>query len=399
VPEFAYRAATPDGRIIRGVQEATSGPLLERQLSASGLLLLDVSTAPAARRTGRGFRSRRADVVEAVRYLATLIEAGFPLDRALGTTSRIVARRDVAQALLAARERVRSGVELATAFDEQGRIFPRLTVGMIRAGERGGHLPDALNRLAGQLEREEALRSQVLSALFYPAIVAVVGAAALLVLVLYVLPRFVAVLAEAGAALPRSTALLLATSAWLGRWWPLLLAGGVAAVFLIAAYRRSASGRLVLDELLLRVPVLGALRQRLVAARFGRSLSSLLGSGLPILPALEVAASGLSDTAASRQVRKARDDVRAGMRLAQALDQGAAFPFLFVQMVDLGEASGRLVEMLDRAAVSAERDLQQGLERLVRLVEPVMIVVFGALAGFVALSLLQAIYGFRAGGF
>ncbi|MDH3496502.1 MAG: type II secretion system F family protein [Gemmatimonadota bacterium] len=399
MPEFAYRAATPDGRIIRGVQEATSGPLLERQLSASGLLLLDVSTAPAARRTGRGFRSRRADVVEAVRYLATLIEAGFPLDRALGTTSRIVARRDVAQALLAARERVRSGVELATAFDEQGRIFPRLTVGMIRAGERGGHLPDALNRLAGQLEREEALRSQVLSALFYPAIVAVVGAAALLVLVLYVLPRFVAVLAEAGAALPRSTALLLATSAWLGRWWPLLLAGGVAAVFLIAAYRRSASGRLVLDELLLRVPVLGALRQRLVAARFGRSLSSLLGSGLPILPALEVAASGLSDTAASRQVRKARDDVRAGMRLAQALDQGAAFPFLFVQMVDLGEASGRLVEMLDRAAVSAERDLQQGLERLVRLVEPVMIVVFGALAGFVALSLLQAIYGFRAGGF
>lgn len=399
MPEFAYRAATPDGRIIRGVQEAASGPLLERQLCASGLLLLDVSAAPAGRRTGRGFRSRRADVVEAVRYLATLIEAGFPLDRALGTTSRIVARRDVARALHAARERVRSGVELATAFDEQAQVFPRLAVGMIRAGERGGHLPEALDRLAGQLEREEALRSQVLSALFYPAIVAIVGAAALLVLVLYVLPRFVAVLAEAGAALPRSTGMLLATSTWLGRWWPLVLAGGGAAALGVAAYRRSASGRLVVDALLLRVPVLGALRQRLVAARFGRSLSSLLGSGLPILPALEMAASGLSDTAASRQVRKAREDVRAGMRLAQALDQGAAFPFLFVQMVDLGEASGRLVEMLDRAAVSAERDLQQGLERLVRLVEPVMIVVFGALAGFVALSLLQAIYGFRAGGF
>jgi general secretion pathway protein F len=399
VPEFAYRAATPDGRIIRGVQEAVTGQVLEQQLGASGLLLLDVTNVPAGRRSGRGFRGRRADVVEAMRYLATLVEAGFPLDRALGTVARIVARRDVAEALTGVREQVRSGAELATAFAEHGHIFPRLTVGMTRAGERGGHLAQALDQLAGQLEREDALRSQVTSALFYPAMVAVVGGAALLVLVLYVLPRFVEVLAEAGAALPRSTAMLLATSAWLAEWWPFALVGVLGAGLLFTAFRRSAAGRGIVDEFLLRVPLVGGLRQRLAAARFGRSLSTLLGSGLPILPALEVASSGLDDVAASRQVAKAREDVRGGMRLAQAIGQGAAFPFLFVQMVDLGEESGRLVEMLARGADAAERDLKQGLDRMVRLVEPAMIVLFGTVAGFVALSLLQAIYGFRADAF
>ncbi len=395
MPHFAYRATTQGGQTLRGVVEAASATELERDLGARGLLVLDATPSRPARPARNRFRRRRADVVEAIRYLASLVEAGFPLDRAIGTVARVVARADVARALEIVRNRVRSGAPLADAFAEQPRMFPRLAIGMAQAGERGGHLAQALKDLAEHLEREEVLRSQVVSAMFYPLLVAVAGSAAVLTLLLYVLPRFVGVLGEAGAALPRSTAVLLATGSFLGQWWQLL---GIATVILIAlgvTYRRSERGRVVTDALLLRVPIAGGLRQRLAAARLGRSLSTLLNSGLPILPSLDVAANSLVDSAAARQVHQAREEVRAGNRLASALGRGSAFPYLFLQMVELGEEGGLLPEMLERAATAAEQELQRGLEQLVRLIEPAMIIVFGAVAGFVALSLLQAIYGVR----
>ncbi len=395
MPDFAYRAATPAGRTLRGVEEAASTAALESTLRTRGLYPLEVSVAPERRASPRGLRSRRADVVEAIRYLATLMSAGFPLDRALGTVARVVVRADVSGALRAVRERVRAGSGLADALAERPRMFPRLAVGMTRAGERGGHLAEALERLAQHLEREERLRSQVVSAMLYPLLVMGVGGVAVLVLLLYVLPRFVGILDEVGAGLPLSTLLLLNAGAFLGRWWPALLLGAVLAALLVTSSRRSESGRARSDAVLARLPVLGPLRQRLAAARFGRSLSTLLDNGLPILPALDISASGLADAAAAAEVMRAREEVQAGVRLALALRRGRAFPYVFLQMVELGEESGQLAQMLERAATAAEQELERGLERLVRLVEPAMIVVFGAAAGFIALSLLQAVYGIR----
>lgn len=395
MPDFAYQAFTAAGRAVRGVEEAASVAALERALLARGLHPLEVSVSQEAVGPRRRLRARRADVVESVRYLATLVDAGFPLDRALGTVARVAARDDVSKAVLAVRDRVRAGASLADAFEEQPRFFPRLAVGMARAGERGGYLAEALKRLAEHLEREEALRAQILSASLYPAVMAVVAAVALGVLVLYVLPRFASLLTEAGAGLPRSTSIVLATASFLGAWWPILLGAAVAGVLALSAYRRSPAGRRATDAWLLRLPVIGSLRRRLAAARLGRSLATLLGSGLPILPALEVAASALADHAAAEEVLRGRNEVRAGARVAKALGHGRAFPFVFLQMVQLGEEGGRLPEMLDRAASFAEEDLRRNLERLVRLVEPALIIVFGAVAGFVALALLQAIYGIR----
>lgn len=178
MPAFAWRAASPSGRTVRGVEEAESAPALERTLGARGLYPLHVAPATAADAEPRraGFRGRRADVAEAVRYLATLLEAGFPLDRALAAVSRVAARRDVAGALADARERVRGGARLEQAMAAHPRVFPRFAVGMVRAGERGGQLAPALDRLAGQLEREQALRARLTSALVYPAVMTAVGA-------------------------------------------------------------------------------------------------------------------------------------------------------------------------------------------------------------------------------
>jgi general secretion pathway protein F len=393
---YAYRAATATGRIIGGTEQAGSPGDLERVLASRGLLPREVGPAAAGARRRPGRRGRRSDVVEAFRYLATLVDAGFPLDRALLTVSRVAAREDVAEAVMAVRARVRAGARLGDALAEHPAFFPQLAAGMARAGERGGHLPESLARLATQLEREQALRGRLLSASLYPAAMLVVGAAAILTLLLFVLPRLVSILDEAGAAIPASTAALLATAGFLARWWPFLLGGAVLLVAGLGVAYGSEQGRPMLDRLLVRLPVIGPLRQRLAAARLGHSLSTLLGSGFPVLPALDIAADSLSDQAAAAEVARAREEVRAGGRLATALGRGSVFPFAFLQMVEVGEEGARLPELLGRAGTAMEQELERRLERLVRFAEPVLVVVFGTAVAFVAIALLQAIYGINA---
>jgi general secretion pathway protein F len=398
VPAFTWRAATPQGRTLRGVEDAENPAAVERVLGARGLYPLEVGPAtaelaePAAR---RAFRSRRADVVEAVRYLATLMDAGFPLDRALDAVSRVVARRDTAAAMLDARDRVRGGTRLGDALAEHPAHFPRFAVGMVRAGERGGYLGQAMDRLAVQMEREQALHARLVSALIYPAVMVAVGAGAVGVLFAWVLPRFVVLLNDTGSGIPRSTAMLLAMGEFAARWWWAILLVPVVIGMSIAGARATEGGRTAIDRVLLRLPVVGTLRQGVASSRLARTLSTLLASGLPILPALEIAAQSQADGAVGQAVLQAREEVRAGGLLGAALRRGGVFPFLFVQMVEVGEQGGRLPDMLERAAASMESSLERGLERMVRLVEPAMILFFGAVVGFVALSLLQAIYGIR----
>lgn len=399
MPAFAYRAVTSRGAAVQGREDAPSAAALERTLLARGLYALHLvpaadATAPARRR----FYSRRTDVVEAMRYLATLTGSGFPLDRALGTAARVAARADVAAVLTDVRARVRAGTHLADAIAEHPRFFPRVVVGMTRAGERGGHLSEALTRLAEQLEREQALHSRVLSAMLYPIVMLAVGVVAVSVLLLYVLPQLVSVLEDAGAALPRSTALLMAAGSAFGRHWPMLLGGLVAACGAFSVYRRSEAGRRATETLLLRLPLIGVIRQQLASARLGRSLATLLRGGLPMLAALDIAADAVVDQVAVDEVRRAREEVRAGGRLAAALRRGRAFRYVFVQMLEVGEDGGRLPDMLERGALAMEAELERGIERLVRLAEPAMIVALGGVVGFVAFALLGAIYSVRVGG-
>jgi general secretion pathway protein F len=396
---FAYRAATAAGRTIGGTEEAGTPLELERTLTARGLFPLEVTPAAAVPRRRRGLHSRRADVVEAVRYLATLVEADFPLDRALATVARVAGREDVSETVLAVRARVRAGGRLGDALAEHPTFFPRVAVGMVQAGERGGHLPDALARLASQLERELALRARLVSASLYPAAMLLVGIVAVLVLLLYVLPRLVGILDEASAAVPASTAALLFLSDAVGRWWPYLLGAVVAGAVVTAGLYRSETGRASLDRALLRMPVVGPLRRRLAAARFGHALATLLGSGFPVLPALDIAAQAVGDRAVGDEVLRAREEVRAGGRLARALGRGRAFPFVFLQMIEVGEDGARLPQMLERGATAMEQELERRLERLVRFAEPAMILAFGAVVAFIAMALLQAIYGINADAF
>lgn len=394
MPTFSFRATTSTGQTVSGKQEAASTAVLERSLAERGLLPIVISVVPdSSPASGGARRGRRRSVVDAVRYLATLLEAGFPLDRALSAVTRVTPRADVAAVIREVQGAVRSGARLADALTAHPRFFPRLAVGMVRAGERGSDLAAALARLAEQMEREQALRARLVAAMLYPLTLATMGSLALGVLLVYVLPRFVSVLEDTGGALPRSTELLMQSASFVGAWWPALVGAPVLAAALLSSYYATPAGRRAVDLLLARLPVIGPLRRQVAAVRLGRTLATLLRAGLPVLPALEVATDALADEAAADVIRRTREEVRTGGRLASALGRDDAFPPLFVQMLEVGEEGGRLPEMLERASLALETDLEQQLDRAVRLAEPVMILFFGGAVGFVALALLQAIYG------
>ena len=398
---WRYRAVDPAGRRERGVAEAESPLALTRTLQARGLVVLDVEPAPASgTRSAAGgprFGARR-EVLELTRALSALLSAGVPLARALGTAGVITAGA-MAGVLDDLRDRIGRGESLTAAFERHPRLFPPLYTGVVRAGERSGDLAGAFAALAAQLEREERFRARLLSAALYPLVLVAAGLAAVTVLVLFVLPRFAALLADTGAALPRSTAAVLGAADALRHRWPWLVAALAAAVALAALARNTESGARGAALVLLHLPGVGRLRRLTLAARFARVLGVLLGGGAPLLVALDEARQSLADPLARDEIGRVRARVRDGVALNAALAEGTLFPPLLPRLVAIGEESGRVEEFLARAADICEDRASRLLERLVALAEPAMIVLLGGVIAFVALSLLQAIYGVDASAF
>lgn len=406
MPVFAYRALDASGQRVAGREDGATARAVERLLATRGLYPLEVERVrPSASAHGAGGNagtplvSRQGDVSQAVATLAELLDAGLTLDKALGVAAEGALRSDVSSALRTARRHVREGGRLHVAFERHPRIFRPVAVGLVRAGERGGHLADAMRRLAEHLERERSLRSRLLSALIYPSILVTVGAGVLVLLVFWVLPRFVELLGTAGAELPRSTALLLGTSAWLGSAWPVLLLVGAAVVGGVAVWRRTPDGRRHSDALLLAVPVVGRIRLDRASAHLARTLASLAASGHPLVPSLGTAARAAGDVAVGARIRTVQESVRRGRPLSAALRETGGFPHLLPRLVEIGEETGELERLLDRVAALLEDSVERRLERLVAMVEPALILTFGVVIGLVAVALLQAIYGVHANAF
>ena len=397
MPAFAYQAVDLTGKRLRGRAEAATPAALTRTLEDRGLLVLEVDPADAAQEGGFGF-GRRREVLEVTRALAALLPAGMPLAPALGAASS-VASGEVRDAMQQIRARVERGDTMSAALGGHPRLFSPLYVGLVRAGERSGDLDSAFGRLADQLERDEQLRGRILSAAIYPLLLATVGSIAVTVLLMFVLPRFVELLEGSGAALPRSTAFLLALSSALQRYWPALLLamGSILAAGLWG--RTTPGGRRLWARVLLGIPLVRTLRRYALAARFARLTGVLLGGGAPLLTALDDATESIGDPIARDDVARIRTRVREGASLRQAISEGPLFPPLLAQLVAVGEEAGRLREFLLKSADIFEDRTERSTQRLATLAEPAMIVVFGVIVAFVALSLLQAIYGINAGSF
>jgi general secretion pathway protein F len=389
---YSWQAVDAAGHRVRGVGEAASPIALTRELEGRGLIVIDVGDAGRERTPGGPRAASRQDVLEATRALAALLAAGVPLVRALTIAASIVPPR-VAATLDDVRTRISAGSALADALGRHPSAFSPLYRGVVRAGERSGDLAESFNALAKQLDGEARLRARLLSATIYPALLAVAGTITVAMLVLFVLPRFAELLADAHSTLPATTAALLAASNWLGHAWPVVVVMLVGIVAAVVGMSRTESGTRLIAGLLVRAPVVGTLRRNILASRLARLLAVLLGGGAPLLTALDDTFDSLSDPLARDEVARVRARVREGRSLHGALAEGSLFPPVLARLVAVGEESGTLRAFFERSAELCEERAERTLERLVTFIEPAMIVAFGVLIAFVALSLLQAIYG------
>ncbi|HUE95605.1 MAG TPA: type II secretion system F family protein, partial [Longimicrobiaceae bacterium] len=340
---------------------------------------------------------RRKAVLDFTWGMAALLPAGMPIGRAL-TVASATSPAFIRPVLDRVRERVERGEEMAKALAAEPGTFSPLYIGVIQAGEKGGALGSAFDRLAAHLDREDRLRGKLLSMSIYPAMLGVVGLASVLVLVLFVLPRFADLLTGTGAPLPAMTAFVLGVATAARENWPIIVAGLGAIAAIFVWMRTSVGGRAVWSRLLARTPVIGAPRREILSARFARMVGELTAGGAPLLSAIRVARDCIDDPLGTEVAGEIWTRVREGSTLNHAIGQHTLFPSEMVQLVALGEEAGRLSEFLLKAADLLERRTERTLERLVALIEPAMIVAFGGVIAVVALSLLQAIYGVNASG-
>jgi type II secretory pathway component PulF len=393
---FAYQAVDPAGRRTRGRLTGATAAAVTRDLESRGLLALDVEEAAGAIESAGWGIGRRRGVMEFTRAVAALLPAGMPLARALaaGVSASPASLRAPLEMV---RAKVERGDELAAALAEHPRLFSPLYVGMVRAGERSGSLDSAFERLAVHLERDDELRSKLVSMSIYPILLATVGLGAVMILMLLVLPRFADLLQSSGAALPATTAMIIGGATAVRESWRILLIIPPLLIVLLTWLRTTATGRRISSTMLVSVPIVGTWRRQALAAGFARMVGELLSGGAPLLTALADARDCMSDPVARDETERIRTRVREGSALNAAISERSLFPPMLPQLVALGEEAGRLAEFMLKSADMLERRTERAVERMVALAEPAMIVLFGGLVALVALALLQAIYGVNAG--
>ena len=389
---FHYRAARADGGIVEGIVDVASAAQASATVSERGLFPLAVAPAPAMEGAHRP--ASRRDLAVVFQSIAALVTAGVPLERAVGS-SQALARGPLRDTLAGARTRLREGDSFAQALGAARGVVPGVVLGMLRAGERGSQLPLALEQVATHLEQEAELLEQMRQALAYPLLLAAVGLVSVLVIGTVIVPRFAELLSDVGQDLPLATRLLLVGSSLLSHYWFLLIPALAASVALTMEIARQPTSRRRVEEFLLTTPVIGPLRLAVATSRVARGLGGMLAAGMPLLPALDAAREAAGDLAVAARLSRARERVAQGAPLSASLEREGALAPGALQLVQVGESSGRLAEMALRAGDLAAREAERGLMALVRLVEPALIVGFGGLVAFVAAALLQAVYSMR----
>lgn len=400
MPAFEYAALDDHGRTRRGRIDAADPSQAQAMLEQRRLVPVQVAPASAASARARLLdRFSRKDLTLVTRQLATLAEAA-PLEEALRTIGAQSERRAVRRVLTATHAQLLEGLRLSDAMARQGNAFPPLYRAMVAAGENSGALPAILERLADLLEREQQVRGKLVSALVYPAALALTASGVVLALMSFVVPRVVEQFDSMGRELPWLTRAVIAVSGLVTHWGlPLLVLGAVAATVAVHLLRTRPELRLRFDTMLLRLPLLGRLIRDVHAARMARTLSIMVGSGLPLMEGLTITAR----TVHNRRLRRATDDmvvaISEGVSLSNAMRRAGAgiavFPPTLLYMASSGENSGRLGPMLERAADYLEREFNTFTSVAMSLLEPVIIVVMGGVVAVIVLSILLPILQFN----
>ncbi len=404
---FRYQAIEGSGAAVDGVIEAEDrktalAVLGERGLFPSSLEVSASGAIPAApslpvNGTGPsaalfGQRVKRKEITAFTREMGALLGAGISIPQALDGLGEQEENPALKRVVLAIAESVRKGSALSAALEEHPRLFTKLYVSMVRVGEEAGVLPKVMADLADLLEHEDEVRGEVLAAVSYPLFVLGFGVFTVVILLTVVLPRLFSMLEEMLQILPLPTLILLKTSGFLHHQWPWVLAGAVGVVGGLRWYLRSPQGSLAWDGAKLRLPVMGSILRAAALGRFSRTLGTLVKSGVSLLPALRIVENTIGNLVLARLIARVSEETRGGDSLATPLRKLGIFPKTVVQMIDVGEETGKLDEMLLKVAVIEERHMRARTKTLVSLLAPALILVVGALVGFMVIALLLPIF-------
>jgi general secretion pathway protein F len=396
VAAFEYKAFNQQGRTIKGLANAESARHLRQELREQGLTPIEVTPVAKGRQsTGLWSRQKKLSPSElsvVVRQFATLVGSGLTLEESLKALIDQSEGYQTKSVLNSIRSMVMEGHSLATAIQAYPGAFPEIYHASVAAGERSGKLDTVLDKLADYTEAREGLRQRMLLALIYPLILLGMSLAVIMFLFTYVVPKVVRVFEESGQQLPTLTRVFIAFTDFINHNGLYLLAGVTAFVFLLLVIFRRPAPRMRLHAWLLKAPWIRRLVRGVNTTRMARTLSIMVGSGVPLLTAMNSSAAVVNNLVMRRAVEKAAEEVAEGVSLSRALNRAGHFPPLLVQMVASGEASGQLAQLLDKSAVAQERELETRISVMINAFQPVMILFMGGIVLLIVLAILLPIF-------
>ena len=401
MPVYEYTALDTGGKKLKGVLDADSLAAARQKIRKTGKYPVEIrETVPRARQTKKGSffslqtgpRVKQQEIHVATRQLATLLGAGIPLVPALNGLIEQTTNKTLKTIITQIKESVNEGNSLTSALAEHPRLFSRIYVNMVRAGEASGSLDVVLERLAEFGERQQALGSRIKAALIYPIFMALVGTVVLFLLITFIVPSITKVFDDRNQILPLPTIILIRISSFLQSYWWLVLLLLVGLVLGIRIFIQRPRGRRTWDKLKLTLPVLRDLNIKIAAASMGRTLASLLQSGVPLITSLQIVKNILNNVLLAEVMDEATEELEKGKSLSGTLRGNKYFTPMLVQMIAVGEQSGALEKMLEKAADSYEKEVEAKIMAMTSMIEPVMILAMGLVVSFIVISILLPIF-------
>lgn len=390
---FDYELVDLAGKRTKGRLDAANEAAAAHLLRQQGLLPVAISESGGGLHKeisvpGLSGRTSLKDLAVFARQFATMTSSGMSLLRSLAVLEEQTARPALKRAIGEVRADVEGGVSLSVALGRHDRVFPTLMIAMIRAGETGGFLDGALERIATNFEKDAALRGKIKSALTYPVIVLLFSAVLISGVLIFIVPIFEKMFRQLGGTLPLPTRVIVTASHTLVWSGPLLVVLGVAGTLVLRAQlRRRPALRLRFDRLKLRLPVFGPLFSKIAVSRFARNLGTLLGVGVPVLQALDVVGATTGNAVITEAMRDLQDAVRQGQPMSTPLARHPIFPRMVTQMIEVGEESGQISQMLDKVADFYDREVDTAAESLTASIEPIMVLIMGVIVGSMVVCL------------
>ena len=395
-PIYEYEAISRGGERVAGRIEADRSNIAAKQLKESGYYVTSIKEVQEKKDLGSVLKAsgrvKTKDLTIFSHQFAAMIDAGISLVDALNILYEEAEHPKLKEVIREIQEDIETGSSLSDAMSRHPKVFPELYCQLVRAGETGGVLNTVLNQLAAHYDKQEEINGKVKSALYYPITILVIAVFVVIFLVVKIVPTFVGMFNSSGAALPLPTRILLGASDFLQTyWWALLLGiGGLLAIFY--SYRQTPSGELQLDKLILKIPVIGNMMQKVILSRFSSTLAILLGSGVDLISSLNIVEDVVGNKVYANALVEARGQVREGVSFSRPLANMPIFPSILVQMVKIGEESGNLEMMLNKVSNFYDREVGNAVEASISLIEPLMIVFLAGVVGFIVISIVLPMF-------